>query len=314
MTAPMLGVDLGGTGGRVALSSGAGSPRRVIEGRGVSLGPDGSDALARVDELLAEAVRAWGLGDEPPRAVGLGIAGLASVVADAGALRALVSGRFGGLPVVIVADGIAAHVGALEGLPGAVVAAGTGAIGLGLDTGAAWRRVDGWGHLLGDEGSGADVGARGLRSALRAHDGRDPVGAALLAAASAHFGPPASWPSAVSAPADRARRLASFVPGIAALAERGDPAARRLLTEAGERLASTAVAALGSDPPTGALVSWSGGLFQVAPVREAYGSALRRAGVVPRPPAGDPLDGALLLAADAAGARRIPLPPAPLSA
>ena len=51
------------------------------------------------------------------------------------------------------------------------VAAGTGLIAIGTDL-TRWRRADGWGHLLGDCGSGAWIGRAGLEAALRAYDGR----------------------------------------------------------------------------------------------------------------------------------------------
>ncbi len=68
----------------------------------------------------------------------------------------------------VVSDAVASLVGALGGLrPGAVVAAGTGAVAFGSDFADTWTKVDGWGHVLGDRGSAAWVGLEGLRAALR---------------------------------------------------------------------------------------------------------------------------------------------------
>lgn len=64
---------------------------------------------------------------------------------------------------------------ALSGLPfgvGVALIAGTGAIALGRDAAGRTERTSGWGHLLGDEGSGYDMGLRALRAAARAADGR----------------------------------------------------------------------------------------------------------------------------------------------
>ena len=47
------------------------------------------------------------------------------------------------------------------------------------------RRVDGWGPLLGDDGSGYDIGTRGLRAAFAAYDGRGPE--TLLASLASGF-------------------------------------------------------------------------------------------------------------------------------
>ena len=46
-----------------------------------------------------------------------------------------------------------------------VVIAGTGSIAVGVDADGRTARAGGWGHILGDEGSGYDLGHRGLNAA-----------------------------------------------------------------------------------------------------------------------------------------------------
>ncbi len=63
----------------------------------------------------------------------------------------------------------------LSGLPGAVgiaLIAGTGSIALGRDARGTMARSGGWGHIVGDEGSGYDLGRRCLQAVARATDGR----------------------------------------------------------------------------------------------------------------------------------------------
>ncbi len=63
----------------------------------------------------------------------------------------------------------------LSGLPGTVgiaLIAGTGSIALGRDTRGTMARSGGWGHIIGDEGSGYDLGRRCLQTVARATDGR----------------------------------------------------------------------------------------------------------------------------------------------
>ena len=55
---------------------------------------------------------------------------------------------------------------------GVVLIVGTGSIALAQDEAGNVSRVGGWGHILGDEGSGYDIGRRGLQAAVRAVDGR----------------------------------------------------------------------------------------------------------------------------------------------
>jgi len=55
---------------------------------------------------------------------------------------------------------------------GIVLIVGTGSIALARDQTGTVTRVGGWGHILGDEGSGYDIGRRGLQAVVRAADGR----------------------------------------------------------------------------------------------------------------------------------------------
>lgn len=60
----------------------------------------------------------------------------------------------------------------LERQVGVALIAGTGSIALGRDAAGHSARASGWGHILGDEGSGYDLGCQALRVAVRAADGR----------------------------------------------------------------------------------------------------------------------------------------------
>ena len=63
---------------------------------------------------------------------------------------------------------------ALDGAVGIALIAGTGSIALARNAQGQIKRAGGWGHILGDEGSGYDIGRRGLQAATRAADGRGP--------------------------------------------------------------------------------------------------------------------------------------------
>src|SRR5450756_361483 len=198
---------------------------------------------------------------------------------------------------------LTAHLGAL-GEGGAVLAAGTGAVALGTDLDARWHRADGWGHLIGDLGSGAWIGMRGLQVAAAAADGRDPAGAALHEAIAGRIGPISGWPAAVYLRADRAGVLAEFAPLVQDRARDGDRAARAILDEAAGHLAETLLATIVEGVPNvaalvGGLVADSstvGGLVAVEVSRRRPEVELRR-------PLGTPLDGAVRLAALAAAGR-----------
>ncbi|NUO45895.1 MAG: ATPase, partial [Streptomyces sp.] len=188
----------------------------------------------------------------------------------------------------------------------AVVAGGTGLIAIGTDL-TGWRRADGWGHLLGDCGSGAWIGRAGLEAALRAYDGRPGGSAGLLARAEGEFGPMAGLPGLLYPRPDRPAVLASFAPQVAACAD-DDPVAAGILREAARHMAESAAAVC---PPAGEPhVAVTGGLFRMGapllvPLEEELAKRLPHAHRVAA--AGDPLHGAVRIATDLAiGALTLP--------
>lgn len=297
-----LAVDSGGSGLRVAVGVLGGGPSAQQESREpVRTGARGIDPGHLMEQLVptARALMAR-TGVSGLEAAVVAAAGFASL---GGALRADLPGalarEFGVRTVALAADAVTAYVGALGPRAGAVVAAGTGLIALGTDL-TSWRRADGWGHLLGDCGSGAWIGRAGLEAALRAHDGRDGGSAPLLAGAERQFGPVRGLPGLLYPRADRPAVLASFAPRVAACAE-DDPVAAGILRAAARHMAESAVAVC---PPTGApRVAVTGGLVGLGvPLLEPLGAELAHRLPHARhvPAAGDPLQGAMRLAAELA--------------
>ncbi len=62
----------------------------------------------------------------------------------------------------------------LEHAVGVVLISGTGSIALGRDADGHRARSGGWGHILGDEGSGYIIAQQALQAVVRASDGRGP--------------------------------------------------------------------------------------------------------------------------------------------
>lgn len=288
----LVAVDVGGSGLRLqtyAVGTGA-----VRTAPGVRVGAGGIDVPA----LVADA-RSLLAADESasaatsPDVVVWSMRGLLFLADRAGVLRAVVDG-FGARRTVVVSDAVANLVGATGRIgPGAVVAAGSGAVAFGTDFDRQWRRVDGWGHVLGDAGSAAVLGMSGLRAALRAHDGLPGGSRALLSTATQLLGAPETWPRLVMTTADAPERLASVAPLVTAAAA-DDPVAHELCVQTGAALAESLLrAAEGLDRPA---LAATGGLLAAAPVAEALDASLARAGAVRSPARGGALDGALLLA------------------
>ena len=77
--------------------------------------------------------------------------------------------------------------GSVRERPAVITIAGTGAITY-ICSKEGHLRVSGWGPLLGDEGSGYDLGLRALKLACRMYDGREPEEAAFMNAMFRHYG------------------------------------------------------------------------------------------------------------------------------
>ncbi|NJP43829.1 N-acetylglucosamine kinase [Actinacidiphila epipremni] len=307
MTQWVLGVDSGGSGVRVALApaGGSGGPAPRTDERPAVTGERGIDAaslLERVLPLATGLMREAGADALPAACVGA--AGMATLGDD---LRAVLPGALGEAlgvrSLALAGDAVTAYAGALGLRPGVVVAAGTGLIALGT-AGDGWRRADGWGHLLGDAGGGAWIGRAGLDAAMRAYDGRAGGSPALLACARDRFGPPGGLPGRLYPRADRPAVLASFAPDVARCAAQ-DPVASGILRQAAQHILESAAAA--RPPGAGRTdVGLAGGLFKMGepllgPLRDQAEWLLPDATLVPA--AGDPLDGALRIAAALAEGR-----------
>lgn len=75
--------------------------------------------------------------------------------------------------IILKNDSYIALIGGTGGNDqGIVLISGTGAIGFGINYKKNEKRVGGWGHILGDEGSGYSIAISGLRAAMRSYDGR----------------------------------------------------------------------------------------------------------------------------------------------
>jgi N-acetylglucosamine kinase-like BadF-type ATPase len=129
----------------------------IIEGIGYVLGEDTLEgigiALAGIDTLEDWKIMAGGLKK-----------GL-KVLAQEKAIS------FQEIPVVLENDAYGALMSIRGKFSGNVLAAGTGAIALGVNPEGAVIRVGGWGHLIGDQGAGYDIGRRALSAMVASFDG-----------------------------------------------------------------------------------------------------------------------------------------------
>ncbi len=201
-------------------------------------GPSNEDAVgsraavAALVDVAEEAMERAGVA-----ATGLAAAVLAVAGTDTDAIVRQVRAVRGEDWIVVndVVGAWAAATGAQPGI-GAISGTGSNVLGVGPD-GRAWR-VGGWGHLLGDEGSGYWLGVESIRAALHERDGSGPH-TALSEAVVEFFGVPTVEAVAslvYSKPLSKSE-IAAFTVQTCGLAEQGDAVACELYRRGAEQLA-----------------------------------------------------------------------------
>lgn len=297
----VLAVDIGRTGCRAALwREGAPQPEAIATGDGsVGLGAeDGAGvAEAAIRAIVKPLLEAQGI--DRIDAVGVGAPGAMQAPAAARRLAEQLAGSLPARTIAVTSDAVTSHAGALGGKPGVVLAAGTGAVTVAIGADGRFRRVDGWGPWLGDEGSGAWLGRHGLQAAARADDGRGPA-TILLDAAARQFGSIGELAAKLGADPNPARSMAAFAPAVADAARNGDPVAAQLVEAGAAALARSMIAAAGAlNDPGPVMAVIIGGLVNLGSVLlDPLHAALERSGTNLQllPPEGTSLDGARHLA------------------
>ncbi|USG64468.1 N-acetylglucosamine kinase [Brevibacillus ruminantium] len=166
-----IGLDGGGTKTKAALCDSAGRIVGLAEGEGSNpLSRPWEQVRETLQVLMEQVCRRAGVGADEVAGVFLGLAG-----ADRPQVKAWIEDAF--LPVWgerlhIDNDAVAALYSGTWGSPGIVLIAGTGSIAYAVAKDGRRHRVGGWGYLLGDEGSGYDLGRQTVVAVLRAWDGR----------------------------------------------------------------------------------------------------------------------------------------------
>jgi glucosamine kinase len=280
-------------------------------------GPSNEDAVgarAAVQALLQaadEAIAAAGIDAGELGAAVLAIAGTDTEHVARGVREARTDAW------LVVNDVVAAWATATGGGPGVAAIAGTGSNVFGVggegESTRAWR-AGGWGHVLGDEGSGYWLGVESIKAALRHREASGPA-TALSEAALAFFEVESveAMAQAVYGKPLSKGEIAAFAIETARLAQQGDAVARELYERGARELgkqiraviAQTGLAqAPGDGQPPVFPVGLIGSAFKAGPV---FVEPLTRAvhelapGAKVKAVEMAPVGGSLLLAARACG-------------
>ncbi|MBB3212327.1 glucosamine kinase [Herbaspirillum sp. Sphag1AN] len=176
-----IGIDGGGTKTLVRVFDAENRELAHATGPGSALRNGAVQAWAAVMQGIEQAFTSIDMAVPPlsQLAVGMGVAGF-NVTQWAADFRTLAPAFH---TLRLANDAITTLLGAHQGQSGAIVAVGTGTIGVALSADGQQRIVGGWGFPSGDEGSGAWIGLQAINHVQHSLDGRadgGPMSAAII--------------------------------------------------------------------------------------------------------------------------------------
>lgn len=166
----LIGVDGGGSGTRIIVTDKKLKILASAHGGPSALGQGIEKAWKAIVDTLA---RAFHDGNIPPPmlsecAIGLGLSGANNIIwKNEFYMR---NPKFKN--IIVDTDGFTTLLGAHGGNPGAIVAVGTGSVGMILNSANERKDVSGWGFPSGDEASGAWLGLKAAAITQKTIDGR----------------------------------------------------------------------------------------------------------------------------------------------
>lgn len=168
----VIGVDGGGT--KTALKALDLGGKVITEYTG---GPSNINSMSQdkvqnvFNDLIHGALKKGNLSFENCLAICVGTAG-ADREEDKAIIKNMIKNTGFSGRIIVVNDAEIALCGGIEKREGIIVISGTGSICFGMTEDGRSCRSGGWGHVIGDEGSGYDIGIRAIKAAVKSYDGR----------------------------------------------------------------------------------------------------------------------------------------------
>jgi len=283
-----LGLDLGASGIRAYLNGASHAAAEIA--LGATAGNREADTILLIRQLAK---------DFPEHEIAtacLGMSGYSSLGVQADAIADAIAESFGAKEVIVTSDMITSHFAHFQNKFGVVVVVGTGSLAFGIGP-KSHARIDGLGATLGDFGSGYWIGHQAIRLAKRASETTGDH--ELLGALEEQIGPSAQWPRLLAKAEVSAFEIAGLSKTVSRLATNGQDLAVRIMHEAGEMAATSAIRCATKVEVSN--ISYGGSVLSAGnPVAlSAFLVAVSEAGLSPEPMAFLPGQGALGLASSA---------------
>jgi N-acetylglucosamine kinase-like BadF-type ATPase len=167
-----LGIDGGGTKTTAVVSDSAGRILCCCEGDSINYYAIGLEkARENMKKVISSIAEECGIGYFDGAFVGMSAL---NCRADEKELRAFTSGVIDAAKTDMDSDLYVALEALLEKGECAVAISGTGSMAIARDKKGEISCIGGWGHILGDEGSGYCIALDAIRAAIRAYEGSEP--------------------------------------------------------------------------------------------------------------------------------------------
>lgn len=175
-----IGVDGGGSKTEIVALDQKGRVLRCLHKPGSNYHEVGMEQAVR---YIIEGIRV-ALQEEKLKGIGISLAGIDTpkdweIMANGLKKSLMVLAQetmnpFQEIPVVLENDSYGALMSVKGEFSGNALAVGTGAVALGVNNEGQVFRIGGWGHLIGDQGSGYDIGRKALTAMVASYDGYGP--------------------------------------------------------------------------------------------------------------------------------------------
>ncbi|MFM6978121.1 MAG: N-acetylglucosamine kinase [Micrococcales bacterium] len=256
-----LAIDAGQTSIKVAISAdGKTLTKLTFPGIRTDL-----PLLPQLAEVTIKAANETGIN---PNTLAAGVSGLTNLESDATKLLSLTA-SVGITKVILAHDSITAFLGTLGDEHGVVVASGTGVVTFGVGP-TSTARVDGWGWIMGDAGSGFWIGKQALTAVMRAHDKRGQQ-TELTERVQNHFPNLEDAYIEIQSNPERVQVVASFAKDVSELAQT-DPIAKEISDLAATELVDSVTTAWQrvSQPNLTPKIAVTGSVFKNSRLHETF--------------------------------------------